>query len=131
MDFRKCFVCGEEAIVWDLEKIGGGWRHRRGECPSTTPTVRLRRMPTHEESAADAVDSASYAKVDPAEIQGFDRPEHGSARRFDERKSRLPWLAHRFWWLVHNAVAHPLIAVMPIRPLFRFHDWTSKKMHGL
>lgn len=68
--------------------------------------------------------------VAPPEVVGFDRPEHGSADRYkDDRKIR-PWRAHTFWWFVHNAVAHPLIAVLPFKPFFSFHDWTSEKMHG-
>jgi len=61
---------------------------------------------------------------------GFERPEDGSQQRFDKTSAERPWAAHRFWWLVHNAVAHPLIAVVPRKPAFDFHDWTSRKMHG-
>ena len=61
---------------------------------------------------------------------GFERPEPGAQERYDERRKTQPWSAHTFWWIVHNAVAHPLIALIPRKPLFRFHDWTSYKMHG-
>lgn len=40
------------------------------------------------------------------------------------------WARHRAWWVIHNSIAHPLIALFPYRPLFNFHDWTSHKMHG-
>jgi hypothetical protein len=63
-------------------------------------------------------------------IAGFDRPEDGSERRYTQRSAERPWAAHTFWWLVHNVVAHSLIAVVPRRPCFDFHDWTSRKMHG-
>ena len=62
---------------------------------------------------------------------GFDRPEDGSQKRYIERRKVRPWGAHTFWWVLHNAVAHPLIAFLPFTPLFRFHDWTSRRMHGL
>ncbi|MFN0252809.1 MAG: hypothetical protein ACKV2T_38395 [Kofleriaceae bacterium] len=62
---------------------------------------------------------------------GFERPEPGSRERYEERRRARPWSAHTFWWIVHNAIAHPLIAFVPRRPMFRFHDWTSYKMHGV
>ena len=66
---------------------------------------------------------------------GFDRDEDGSEERFRERpvlweESRHGALYHYAWWIVHNLIAHPLIAVLPLRPLFRFHDWTSHHMHN-
>ena len=122
MDFRKCFVCGEDAIIWDLEKYAGGFRHRNNECPSTVETLKMRkRKPTHDESAADAVEASTGP---------FARPEDGSEQRYKDRRKYRPWLAHSFWWIVHNGLSHPLIAVLPFKPLFMFHDWTSKKMHG-
>ena len=62
---------------------------------------------------------------------GFDRPEDGSQKRYIERRKVRPWRTHTLWWVLHNAVAHPLIAFLPFTPLFRFHDWTSRRMHGL
>lgn len=66
---------------------------------------------------------------------GFDRPEDGSAQRFVERIDRFRDLKrstaiHHFWWLVHNCVAHPMIGLAPIKPSFRFHDWTSRKINA-
>lgn len=66
---------------------------------------------------------------------GFDKPEDGSEERFHERirvfeEANKPKAKHHFWWLVHNAIAHPLIALMPIRTFFKFHDWTSHKING-
>lgn len=60
----------------------------------------------------------------------FSRPEDGSGERYVERRSSVPWATHTLWWVVHNAIAHPLIAFLPIGPAFTFHDWTSRKMHG-
>lgn len=68
---------------------------------------------------------------------GFDRPEDGSQARFvtdvaaHQRKTVVtPWGGFRTWWIIHNLVAHPCIAVFPQRWAFKFHDWTSRKMHG-
>lgn len=45
-------------------------------------------------------------------------------------KGKSVWL-HHFWWVVHNAVAHPLIAVLPVAMwTFKFHDYTSDKING-
>lgn len=43
-----------------------------------------------------------------------------------ETGSALP---HHFWWFVHNCIAHPAIGVVPLRPTFAFHDFTSKKIN--
>jgi hypothetical protein len=32
------------------------------------------------------------------------------------------------WWLLHNLVAHALLAVTPTRRVVAFHDWTSRKL---
>lgn len=132
MEFRQCALCGENAIIWDLERYAGGYRHKNGMCVTTSSatTTRLKRPPTHDESAADAVEAASTHKHEANEVRGFDRPEDGSAQRYVARRSARPWVAHTFWWVVHNAVSHLLIGLVPIKPFFRFHDWTSRKMHG-
>lgn len=66
---------------------------------------------------------------------GFDQPEDGSEERYKDRwdlweGTRFGILFHYSWWLIHNLVAHPLIAVFPFKPLFDFHDWTSHRMHN-
>ncbi len=38
-------------------------------------------------------------------------------------------LAHRGWWLLHNLVAHPLLAVWPGRAAVALHDWTSRGLN--
>lgn len=121
MDVRTCYVCGETTVIWDLERHSGGLRHRKGECPATTPTTKLKRPPTHDVAAADAIEAATSQ---------FNRPEDGSQQRFIDRRAKQPWAAHTFWWALHNVVAHPLIGLVPIRMFFRFHDWTSRRMHG-
>lgn len=61
--------------------------------------------------------------------------ETGSGDRFPARvqnfrDSGRSVVTHHFWWLVHNCVTHPLIGVMPIKPFFDFHDYTSRKING-
>jgi hypothetical protein len=38
-------------------------------------------------------------------------------------------VVHGFWWVIHNAVAHPLIAFFPLKLFFKFHDHTSNKIN--
>ena len=33
----------------------------------------------------------------------------------------------RFWWVVHNCIAHPLL-VTGAAWAERFHDWTAERM---
>jgi hypothetical protein len=40
----------------------------------------------------------------------------------------VPGLRHRAWWILHNAIAHPMIGVWPTRATVWFHDWTSKRL---
>jgi hypothetical protein len=74
--------------------------------------------------------AASGGSVGDRDDVGFTGPEDGSEDRYRARAKRRPWLEHSVWWVIHNAVAHLLIAFFPFRPFFRFHDWTSRKMHG-
>lgn len=53
--------------------------------------------------------------------------ETGSQERFirreqDHRRTDLPIIRHRMWWLVHNLIAHPLIGILPVQFAFNFHD---------
>jgi hypothetical protein len=66
---------------------------------------------------------------------GFNKPEDGSAIRFVERVDKFKELKrstviHHVWWVIHNAVAHPLIAFAPTKATFAFHDWTSRKINA-
>lgn len=35
-----------------------------------------------------------------------------------------------FWGIVHHVIAHPLMAVLPRKQGYKFHDWTAKKAYG-
>lgn len=71
---------------------------------------------------------------------GFSRYEMettGSAERFPlriekfrKKKRFFPVLQHYFWWFVHNNITHFLIGIIPIKPFFKFHDWTSVKLNA-
>jgi len=59
------------------------------------------------------------------------RIESFPQRRYTIGKpTTFPKLVHGAWWFVHNAIAHPLIAVLPIEATFKFHDYTSDKING-
>jgi hypothetical protein len=69
--------------------------------------MSYRRLPTHEETAADVADAAAEA----AEA----RPVRVTAVR---------WVSRAFWWLAHHVVARPLVLVFPVRRMFQFSAWT-------
>lgn len=50
--------------------------------------------------------------------------------KFEARGDRFPRLKHYLWWLLHNFVAHGLLAVFPFRFSFWFHDWTSIRLNA-
>lgn len=68
---------------------------------------------------------------------GFEYPEYGSEVRYERdvnklpEKKSIPWVTHRWWWIVHNCVSHPLIGLFPFKPFFDFHDYTSELMHDI
>lgn len=41
-----------------------------------------------------------------------------------------PVIEHHFWWLMHNWAAHFMIGLLPLKPFFDFHDWTSVKLNA-
>lgn len=67
----------------------------------------------------------------------FEMESTGSAERFPIRVEKfkkkrkfLPVVQHYFWWFVHNCITHPLIGIIPLKPFFQFHDWTSVKLNA-
>ncbi len=51
--------------------------------------------------------------------------------KFEKAGKRFPKTQHLFWWVTHNAIAHTLLAICPMRWSFRFHDWTSLKLNAI
>jgi hypothetical protein len=138
MTFKNCVACGAQRIIWDLDKQGkceGGCEahaHSVGALEETVVPLRTVKVGTASAPINGFhVDKSIRNYVGRLqEKYGFDKPEDGSENRYDERRERQPALRHRFWWFVHNAVAHPLIAIVPRHFAFEFHDWTSRKLHG-
>ena len=69
----------------------------------------------------------------------IDRKEvwNGTHPKWDEKEGaatyerRRFWrVRHGFWWVFHNVFVHPLLGILPIKPMFRLHDWASKKLAG-
>lgn len=149
---------GEGVKAWQRvgPEVGGGWLCPQCQRPDPkelaegdplSPEERRRRLralfdlhlpyvyqdevPSPAVTAKLLQEASRHAKVTvQVEPVGFDRPENGSGERYQERRKVRPWASHTFWWVVHNVIAHPLIGLLPFRPLFRFHDWTSERMHG-
>jgi len=46
-------------------------------------------------------------------------------RYFRNDKKKYPELRHAAFWLLHNCVAHPILAVSPSEPAVGFHALTS------
>jgi hypothetical protein len=63
---------------------------------------------------------------------GLDTGKGGAAKRYKARIPKfvedgrpLPKLRHHALWLLHNLVAHPLLAVLPNARIVAFHERTS------
>lgn len=119
--------CGRRIDAFAIgEPDGGGWK-RDYSIPGRPRWL----CPEHSEGAVEPPDPFKALEDDAPERDdfGFTEPEDGSAERYERRTKSIPWLQHRFWWAVHNLVAHVAIGLVPVRATFRFHDWTSHKMH--
>jgi hypothetical protein len=117
MEFAKCTRCGRHNIIWDMERDATGNLVCVVGCVIPFPTL-VPPLPN---------------KLPPqtlAEEFGFTHPEDGSEDRYVARKLKVGPVRHAFFWWLHNTVAHPLIGVFPFRFAFKFHDWTSRKLHG-
>lgn len=57
-------------------------------------------------------------------------PKTGVSKRLERLLIfKQPLIQNRIWWLVHNSIVHMLIGVLPIRIMFKLHDWSAKKMN--
>jgi hypothetical protein len=119
--------------------------------PGINPCRWVRQSPTHPwpDWAADQLGtvrgctSASLIARIPRRPPQPARREalaHTSEHRYRRRLTRwtdglagLPRLAarlrHHGWWLAHNLLAHPLLALAPLRPSVALHDWTSHRLN--
>ena len=135
----RCDFCGHTLMVWDLQEVElhASSPHRIARiCDECRLKGSHLPGPTQVQPKSDplwfAFDKGVRAAEDAqtAEDAAFSGPEDGSEERYARRRRKVPWASHTLWWVVHNCVAHPLIGVAPVGPLFRFHDWTSRRMHG-
>lgn len=141
MDFTEveCALCGRTGYRMGMVRMktsldpsnksfSAMWRCPDGQCAlPKSPDFPFNRVPLRvvkEETAPAPVAHPLQEEF------GFKKPEDGSGQRYATRRATTPWARHTFWWILHNAVAHPLIAFVPVRVFFRFHDWTSRRMHG-
>ncbi len=122
--------CGRTLMIWDTTTLFCRMGDGIGKvdlCDRCLPPANVEfEGGTQLDFVRDKVKVDVPVAFDP----GFSGPEDGSGERFAKRSSEVPWNTHMFWWFVHNAVAHLLISFLPWKPFFRFHDWTSRKMHG-
>ena len=51
-------------------------------------------------------------------------------QKFIEKDKPAPYVTHRFWWVIHNCVAHSALGIWPCHSTFQFHDWTSRKLNA-
>lgn len=131
---KKCDgQCQRVLLIWDLRRTDAGM-YLCNDCliPKEPVPMSLGEQLKYNPLAVQEeiwipIRPKNEEKYDP----GFDEPEPGSEERYGTRLKGRPWLSHTFWWVIHNCVAHFLIGIAPIKSLFKFHDWTSYKMHGL
>jgi len=142
MHWEPCAGCGEDTIIFDLTRTKTGYFCKK--CSDKVIDEIAKDPKLQEAVKAFAENRPEATGKHPLQQEfGFDKPEDGSERRFvfsavkngqsmpwQDQKVTVPWVKFRLWWLIHNAVAHPLIAIAPRRTFFRFHDFTSRRMHG-
>ena len=126
----QCNVCCVKSYGPDASDNGWLVEDEIELCPAHRNHHRAIAATATERDRHRATPAIAFPAGRDHAVVGFDRPEPGSEQRYLERSSVRPWAAHTFWWVIHNVVAHPLIGVLPLRPAFKFHDWTSYKMHG-
>jgi DNA-directed RNA polymerase subunit RPC12/RpoP len=129
MHWEPCAGCGEDTIIFDLTRTKRGYFCKK--CQDKV-IEEIAKDPKIQEAARVFAESRpdSTAKHPLQQEFGFDKPEDGSEHRYRVRQTQVPWVKHIFYWWLHNVVAHSLIGIAPRRTFFRFHDWTSRKMHG-
>lgn len=151
---QKCDgPCQRNLMIWDTTRVWCRMEKGLGEaylCDDCMPPGNFKREEDMEINFVRLSDAKARAQK-LAEIErktreemrkiagvdlrdgfdpGFHHPEIGSEDRYAKRVRQVPWLRHTFWWFVHNCVAHPIIGILPFTPFFKFHDWTSVKMHA-
>ena len=140
MYFARCIKCGTldgpsprklREGGWDLDVIGDDGIADAALCPKCVPgykapvvTAKPELHPLQKEFGFTAPEDGAYARYDD------DLYARGAFFVAAGTKAIVPWIQYRFWWWLHNCVAHMAIGLLPIATTFRFHDWTSRRMHG-
>lgn len=86
---------------------------------------------TPEEEEQERIEDAKARKE--YERKTGIRPDDGPCERrfkhrvstFKEIEKSYPRLKHRFYWLLHNCVAHPALGILPNWKAIEFHQLTS------
>jgi len=100
---------------WGAEFLGLG-----GGGPITTasiPVPRARRSALAEKFDMQTAEGRYRRRV---------RHWTGHSRGLERLGERL---GHHGWWLLHNLVAHPLLALAVNRGSLVLHDWSSQRLH--
>lgn len=69
--------------------------------------------------------------IEEAKRLGSEGRFYARIKKFEKAGKPFPKTQHLFWWVVHNALAHTLLAIFPVRWSFQFHDWTSLKLNAM
>lgn len=147
--YVSCNGCSAKVSDWD-DEIDDWVILRRGTnvyryCPVCIPdSVKSLTESVASQDVVQGVVQDPKKEYHPLQKEfGFNAPEDGAMGRYDEdilrrgaaihldgAKAVVPWIQYRFWWFLHNCVAHVAIGLVPVRATFRFHDYTSRRMHG-
>lgn len=124
--------CGLTLSMFDVhhKTVGDNLQYWCDECDPVVVTVEPGQNYQTGRTFQDFATKHPFSTNVVATSEPFSEPEPGSQERYIRRKTKRPWTAHTFWWIVHNCVSHPMIGFVPLKPFFSFHDWTSRKMHG-
>ncbi|WAS99432.1 hypothetical protein [Nannocystis punicea] len=118
---RLPFVPGINPVRWVRQPNDRVW-----------PDWAVKALEIDEAPPITAEGLASGRRSEPVARTAEDRYHQRIARWTGSRTggARLAArLGHQGWWLLHNAVAHPLLALTRGRAAVAFHDWTSARLN--
>lgn len=109
------------------------WVRQDPRRPWPTWATTALRLPTDGSVTSESLAAAS-------ERTALQPDARTAAGRYDQRLVRWTagreglarWAAraeHRAWWLAHNLVVHPLLALVQARWAVALHDWTSRRLN--
>ena len=130
---RLPFVAGMQPCFWvrsSDHKVWPEWAAAGLGMPGREVTADslLREPAPATVSVTKTPGSVRVALADTAELRYRDRLSLWTGR-VGVRSRLAGALGHRAWWLLHNLVAHPLLALRPGRAAVALHDWTSRGLN--